>query len=82
VNPNEVTTHIPHPELSHYEFSEFGEIELAIASPISQLCVQKVTIWVHKIPQKPIVTVEGAESGIQGESPALRHCRCLENSDL
>jgi len=22
-----------------------------------------VTIWVHKIPQKPIVTVEGAESG-------------------
>ncbi|MEG4092393.1 hypothetical protein QUA38_23860, partial [Microcoleus sp. Pol12B4] len=24
-------THIPHPELSHYEFSEFGEIELAIA---------------------------------------------------
>ena len=23
-----------------------------------------MTIWVHKIPQKPIVTVEGAESGL------------------
>ncbi|MEG5175884.1 hypothetical protein [Microcoleus sp. B3-D7] len=25
-----------------------------------------MTIWVHKIPQKPIVTVEGAESGLDG----------------
>jgi hypothetical protein len=24
-----------------------------------------MTIWVHKIPQKPIVTVEGAESGLK-----------------
>ena len=24
-----------------------------------------MTIWVHKIPQKPIVTVEGAERGIK-----------------
>jgi hypothetical protein len=32
-------THIPHPEVSHYEFWEFGEIWLAIAKRIFQFFV-------------------------------------------
>ncbi len=35
-------------QVSHYEFWEFGEIGLTLASPISHFCVEKVTNLVPK----------------------------------